>query len=135
MASARLVERVPTADEYLALREAVGWGRPSTDAVSTAMASSLFSVCLYRATRLIGCGRVIGDGGLYFYIQDMIVLPGSQRRGYGRQIMTALMNYVLGHARPGAFIGLMAAQGMAPFYQPFGFRERPAERPDMFIQL
>jgi GNAT superfamily N-acetyltransferase len=135
MASVRLVERVPTADEYLALREAVGWGRPSTDAVSAALASSLFCVCLYSGKRLIGCGRVIGDGGLYFYIQDVIVLPGYQRRGYGRHIMTALMDYVRGHAGQGAFIGLMAAQGVASFYEPFGFRERPAERPGMFIQL
>jgi GNAT superfamily N-acetyltransferase len=135
MVSGRLVERVPTAEEYLALREAVGWGRPDTEAVETALASSLFCVCLYDETRLIGCGRVIGDGGLYYYIQDIIVLPGYQRRGYGRHIMTAIMEFVRGHARPGAFIGLMAAQGVAPFYERFGFRERPAERPGMFIQL
>jgi hypothetical protein len=36
---------------------------------------ALFTVCALYEGNVIGCGRVIGDGGLYFYLQDIMVLP------------------------------------------------------------
>jgi len=33
-------------------------------------------------------GRVIGDGGWYFHIVDMAVLPEHQRRGLGDAVLT-----------------------------------------------
>ncbi|MDO8673420.1 MAG: GNAT family N-acetyltransferase [Dehalococcoidia bacterium] len=31
--------------------------------------------------------RVIGDGGLFYYIQDVIFIPEYQRQGIGTQLM------------------------------------------------
>jgi GNAT superfamily N-acetyltransferase len=61
-------------------------------------------------------GRVVGDGGIYFYVQDVIVVPEWQRRGIGSEIMNAIMAFVGSNASPGAFVGLMAARGAAQFY-------------------
>jgi ribosomal protein S18 acetylase RimI-like enzyme len=38
--------------------------------------------------------RVIGDSGLYFYIQDVIVLPQYQKRGIGMLLMKKVMNFL-----------------------------------------
>jgi len=54
-----------------------------------------------------------------------------QGRGVGRDIMDKLNQLILARATPGAFIGLMAAEGVAPLYEKFGFRSRPANRPGM----
>ena len=130
-----LVERSPTLEEYRRLRRAVGWGDVETGAIEVGLRNSLFSVCIVLANEVIGCGRVIGDGGVYFYIQDIIVLPEFQGKGIGRRIMGAVMEYLNTHARNGAFVGLMAAKGVSKFYERYGFKERPSDAQGMFRVL
>jgi GNAT superfamily N-acetyltransferase len=122
----RLEERPPTPDEYRALRAAVGWGAQDEEAVRAALTGALYSVCATLDGAVVGCGRVVGDGGLYYYVQDIVVTPRHQGRGVGRLIMDAVMRYFRAHARRGAFIGLMAADGKAGFYERYGFAARPS---------
>ena len=56
----------------------------------------------------MGMGRVIGDGGWYFHIVDMAVLPEHQRRGIGDAILTALIDRIRVEAPPGAWVNLLA---------------------------
>ena len=130
-----LVERNPTLEEYQRLRRAVGWEDVETKAIEVGLQNSLFSVCVVLENEVIGCGRVIGDGGIYFYIQDIIVLPEFQGKRIGRRIMDAVMEYLEAHARNGAFVGLMAARGVSKFYERYGFKERPSDAPGMFRVL
>jgi hypothetical protein len=55
-----------------------------------------------------------------------------QQKGLGKRIMQPILTYLEEHARPGAFVGLMAASGVAEFYTQFGFAVGPPERPGMF---
>jgi GNAT superfamily N-acetyltransferase len=126
------VECIPTIEDYLALREAVGWGRIDEQMATRGLANALFTVCLLHKGKVIGCGRVIGDGGLHFYLQDIIVLPAFQGKGLGKRLMRTILAYLEEHALPGAFIGLMAAKDASSFYTQFGFAVRPPERPGMF---
>jgi len=128
-----LTERSPTVEEYLMLREAVGWGEKDFESTETGLRNSLYSVCVFIGKEIVGCGRVVGDGGIYFYIQDIIVLPEFQEKGIGKRIMDAVMDYLEAHAHPGAFIGLMAAEGASEFYEQYGFTERAPDRPGMFM--
>ena len=95
-----LVERPPTVEEYQRLREAVGWESVDAEATEAGLRNALFSVCVTYKDEVIGCGRVVGDGGIYFYIQDIMVLPEFQRRGLGRCIMGAVMDHLGSHAHP-----------------------------------
>jgi ribosomal protein S18 acetylase RimI-like enzyme len=83
---------------------------------------------------VIGHGRVVGDGGLYFHIQDVIVLPEYQGHGVGRAMMDAIMAYLGRAAKASAFIGLTAAGGKAGFYRRYGFNERAGDAPGMFTR-
>ena len=127
-----LVERDPTVEEYQRLRHAVGWSEMTDEGLAVGLPRALFSVVLQLDGETIGCGRVVGDGGLYFYIQDIIVLAEHRGRGLGRLIMDAVMGYLERTAKPGAFVGLMAAEDIAPFYEKLGFRVRPERQPGMF---
>jgi len=126
-----LVERAPTPEEYGRLRASVGWNEVDADGIVAGLSSSLFAVVLERAGNAVGCGRVVGDGGIYFYLQDVIVLPELQGQGWGARIMDAVMGYVEEAARPGSFIGLMAAKDAEGFYLRYGFERRPDDRPGM----
>ena len=127
-----LIKRLPTVGELKTFHEAVGWENVDDAAIATALESTLFGCVVIHKGRAIGCGRVIGDGGMYFYIQDVIVLPEYQGRGIGRLLMNAVMEYLGAVAKPNAFIGLMSAKDKSGFYLKFGFEERPPGRPGMF---
>ncbi len=123
-----LVTKLPTAEQYLELRELVGWrGREVADA-EVGLAGSLHGVCAMQGDVLVGMARVVGDGRSVFYVQDVIVRPGHQGLGIGRAVMEKIMDYIAAHACKGAVVGLMAAVGKEPFYEKFGFHTRPNER-------
>lgn len=130
-----LVECVPTIDEYSALRDSAGWYPVESGYVERGLRNSLYSICAFKGNSLVGMGRVVGDGGIYYYVQDIIVLPEFQGKGIGMKIMNSVLRYIYSNSSPGAFIGLMAADGKEGFYQKFGFRRRPAEGPGMFMVM
>jgi GNAT superfamily N-acetyltransferase len=121
-------ERLPSASDYNRLRAAVGWGTYSEDIIEHALPVSLFCVCAVSSDEVVGMARVIGDGGLVYYLQDVIVLPEYQRQGIGTKMMDILMDYVLANASYNSILGLMAAKGSETFYQGYGFTPRPNER-------
>lgn len=120
-------KQIPTAIEYNYLRQQVGWGEYEINVIEKALPNSLFSVCVYADNQIIGMGRVIGDYGLCFYIQDIIVLPDYQGKSIGQNIMTHVMYYIELNSSNNSIIGLMSAFGKEEFYEKFGFTKRPNE--------
>lgn len=118
----------PTAEEFVELRAACGWGAVEPAIAERALAAGLLGVVARDGIRLAGFGRVVGDGVLYFYLQDVIVRPEFRGQGVGRLIVEALLDEVLRKAPVGATIGLMAAEGKEAFYEKFGFTRRPTDR-------
>lgn len=100
------------------------------------LCASLASVLARDADgTLVGMGRVVGDGGVYLYLQDVIVLDRWRNNGIGTRITEALLDHVRELGGPGTFVGLMAANGAGPFYERFGFQPRGEDRPGMWLTL
>ncbi len=131
MISLKIEYRSPTVDEYKKLRGSVGWWETDTNAIDMAMKSSLFSVVYTENDNTVGFGRIIGDG-LYYYIQDLIIHPEFQNKGFGRSLMKELMGFITANAKSGAFVGLMAAKGLENYYEGFGFKARDENAPGMY---
>ncbi|WP_394613899.1 GNAT family N-acetyltransferase [Lentzea sp. JNUCC 0626] len=70
----------------------------------------------------VGMGRVLSDGGWYFHIIDMAVLPDHQRKGIGDAILTALVDRIEAHA-PNAYVNLLADPPGRRLYARHGFVE------------
>lgn len=128
----QIKHRLPTISEYTRLRDSVGWWETDASAIEVALKNSLFSVVAMENDNLVGLGRIVGDGGLYFYIQDLIVHPDFQSKGLGKALMNEIMNYIKTNAKSGAFVGLMAAKGLEKYYKSFGFKERDKDAPGMY---
>lgn len=132
--SYQLIERTPTVAEYNRVREAAGLSVKNPSAAERGLANTLFAACVVHEDTVVGIGRVIGDGGLFYDIVDIAVVAEHQKHGVGKLIMTALMGYLDAHALPSSIICLMANKGVAPFYEKFGFRARDADMPGMMIR-
>jgi GNAT superfamily N-acetyltransferase len=77
---------------------------------------------IHEATmETVGMGRVLGDGGWYFHVIDMAVLPEHQRLGLGDVILTALLDQIRNYAPKGAFVNLLADPPGAALYMRHGF--------------
>jgi ribosomal protein S18 acetylase RimI-like enzyme len=116
---------IPSADVFCELRRSVAWLVPDKADASDAMCGTLFGVVAEVGGRVVGMGRVVGDGALCFLVQDLIVHPDFQRQGIGRKLMDELMRLIDAQARPKAHVSLFSAPGMQGFYSQYGFVERP----------
>ena len=120
------IEKKPSAEEYNSLTEAVGWGKEPEYVVEEAFQHTLYSVCAYDGEKIIGFARIVGDGALFLYVQDLMVLPEYQ----GKNIGSCLMEYVMGEVSrltvfsPHIRTYLSSSAGREDFYRKFGFVTR-----------
>lgn len=122
----RLVDGVPPVDDYLRLRREAGLSERTRAQAEAALPGS-WAACHVVADEgsgeVAGMGRVIGDGGWYFHVVDMAVLPAHQRRGLGDAILTALLERIAAVAPPGAYVTLLADPPGRRLYARHGFAE------------
>jgi len=114
----------PTAEEFINLRDQIGWGEMDLTLAKASLDNSLFHVTMYKDNKLAAMGRVVGDGYMYFYIQDVVVSPEHQGTGLGNQIMQHIEEYLSKTVKVGATVGLLAAKGKEGFYRRYDYLER-----------
>lgn len=114
----------PDTEVFLNLRRLIGWENPDLAVVEQSIKSSLFWVTISSGQEVVAVGRIVGDGFMYFYVQDIIVHPQFQGKGLGALVMQHIESYLLKHCSIGATIGLLAAQGKEGFYEKFGYKAR-----------
>ena len=124
-----LRENVLDTETYFSLREQVGWVRLSDGQAQKAIDNCLFNVCAYLDGEPVGMGRVVGDGAVVCYIQDLVVIPKAQKLGVGGAILNRLKEYVKSITEEDTtmMLCLMCAKGREEFYIKHGFVARPTD--------
>ncbi|MDO5403538.1 MAG: GNAT family N-acetyltransferase [Eubacteriales bacterium] len=116
-------------DIYLELRKQVGWISLGRAQAKKALDNSLKIVTIYEDERPIAMGRIVGDGAVICYIQDLIVIPEYQSRHIGSQVIDILITYVKGitFKEQRMMLCLMCAKGRESFYEKHNFIARPTD--------
>lgn len=129
-----IVERFPTVLEHKTLWEAVGWGSINIEMSKQSIDNSLYGVVVECNDEVVGMGRIVGDGAMYFYIQDVAISPEHQKNGLGKLIVERLLDYIKErrHKDGLAFVGLFASHGNDKFYEQFGFKDHSPGMTGMF---
>ena len=133
----RLVLGAPSIADYLRLRREAGL-TPKTEAqAEAALPGSLavWHVVAEAGGDTVGMGRLLGDGGWYFHIVDMAVLPAHQRRGIGDAVLTAILDHVRETAPPQAFVSLLADPPGRRLYDRHGFFETAPDHVGLALRL
>ncbi|MCI9052757.1 MAG: GNAT family N-acetyltransferase [Lachnospiraceae bacterium] len=114
---------------YLELRKSVKWKKLSKEQAKRALKNSLYTICAYDFDFPIGMGRLVGDGAVICYVQDLVVRPEAQAAGVGGQILEMLIAYAESLRLEGTelMLDLMCAKGREEFYKNHGFLARPTE--------
>jgi GNAT superfamily N-acetyltransferase len=104
-------------------------GRLTVAAAAAALAPTWYAVSAYEGERLVGTGRIIGDGVLHALLVDVIVDPDYRHRGIGSAIVERLVAECRRHRI--VDVQLFCAFGVSPFYERLGFAARPEDAPGM----
>lgn len=118
-----------TVEQYLHLRQLVRWKPLPVEQAQRALDNSLYVLAAYHDGELVGMGRLVGDGAVICYIQDLIVVPNIQTHGIGSMIIERLIAYAESIGIPGTtmMLDLMCAKSREKFYQKHGFIARPTD--------
>ncbi len=119
-------ENVNSVEEYNYLYDAVGWGSYGNIISKKALENTMYSVSVYDGDKIIGYGRIIGDGICFLYIHDVMVDPKYQNKKIGSQIMSKLLETInqIKLENPYVRVYLGASKGKEKFYERFGFITR-----------
>lgn len=125
----QLVEDQLDIDTYMELREAVHFQKLSRDQARRGLDNSLYTLVAYKDGKAVGMGRIVGDGAIICYVQDLIIRPEVQGEGIGGLILESLKSFVTNTGFEGTtmMFDLMCAKGREPFYKKHGFIARPTD--------
>lgn len=133
----RLVDGPPSVTDYLELRVRAGLS-PKRDDQAAASLPGSWAAChvLHDGDdHAVAMGRLIGDGGWYFHVVDMAVLPEHQRHGLGSAVLDDLLEEVHRRAPRGAYVNLLADPPGRPLYARHGFAETAPDAIGMGLLL
>ena len=83
-----VIHATPTDETYIFLRAATGLPSKAPQAATAGLANTLFAVQIAHLSYLdeiVGMGRMVGDGGCFFQVADIAVLPAHQGKGLGKK--------------------------------------------------
>lgn len=135
----KITQNTLTTEIFLALYASVGWECPCKEQVETALQSTRATFTAWEGSTPVGMVRLLGDGGMSFYLKDFAVRPDCQGRGAGSALLAAAENYIKASI-PAAWavsLELISTQSAVTFYKSKGFEERPCawDGPGMFKML
>lgn len=124
---------------FESLYRSVGWESPCIEQIETALNNSYAKFVAYDGDKPVGMVRIIGDGGMSFYIKNYAVIPEYQSKGVGKALMQFLEDYIR-NSMPedwSVSLELISSKESVAFYEKFGFEQRPCDwdGPGMFEML
>ena len=103
---------LPTPEEYNYLRKSSGMGesknKENKENIQKALQGSLLVISVYDKEKLVGFGRIVGDGGITYGVTDIMVDTNYQRRGIGDQILCLMDEWFEENTDEDSFIMLLA---------------------------
>ncbi len=122
-------ENTLTAEQYLMMEQQMGEPLTTKEQAERSMVHQLFSITALKDGQIVGIARLLGDAAIYWYINDVWVLPEYQGKGIGSHMVKRLIQYVKESSVSGTSVSLclMSAKGKEGFYEKLGFYRRPCE--------
>ena len=90
----KVIQNSLTPELFLKIYTSVGWKSPCIEQVKMALAHTVASFTAYDGELPVGMVRLIGDGGMSFYLKDFAVIPGYQGKGAGALLVNAVEAFI-----------------------------------------
>ena len=123
-------ENALTAWQVQQFQQKMGWTVEPLEQWQRAIQNSCCTVAAYDGGELVAMGRLLGDGALYWYLNDVFVLTAYQGQGIGRQVVTGCWSISRGRAcrGPRSPWPCSAPRAKKVFTKRWGSKKGPAQR-------
>jgi ribosomal protein S18 acetylase RimI-like enzyme len=112
----------PDVETYRRLHVKCGLSLKTQRVASKALTNTFFAVQALFEGETVGLGRVVGDGGCFYQVIDIAVLPRRRGRGLGKLITAEVRKYIRGHVPEGGYVRQPAGGRAQDLYTHFGSR-------------
>ena len=125
----RISHNTLDAEDFIRLFDSAGWGRPDRELVETSLKNSYVTFSVLDGEKVIAMARLIGDGGMAFFLKDLIVAPENQGQGVGKGLVEHIEEFIRGELKEGwwCYFQLMSAKNKDEFYLKCGYKSHPHE--------
>jgi ribosomal protein S18 acetylase RimI-like enzyme len=124
----KMLHDKPKAEDYVSLRLRSGMGNKDLERSRKAILNSLFTVSLYDDEKLIGFGRIVGDGGITYVVSDIMVDENYRRKGLADKIMKEINTYFEENTFDDSYICLIANSPADLLYHKYQFEYLPENK-------
>lgn len=126
-------ERIPLVI-YQKMRVDCGLSAKTDAACEIGLRNSIFSIMIKEEGKVVGMGRVIGDGGCFCQVVDICVAPEKQGKGIGKIIMKRISEFIKNKLPKSCYTSLIADGEASFLYEKFGFQDTLPESKGMYIK-
>ena len=125
-------------NELKYMRELVSWNKPITiNQYKKGLDNTMCKVLIKNDKDIIGLGRLVGDNSCKGLLSDIIVNPKYQGKGYGKIIVTNLIEQVKNLLNEGEVFQIEAVPtcGNRDFYIKCGMKYKPQNQDGVYIWI
>lgn len=129
-----IIEEIIPVKVYQKMRVDCGLSPKTDEACKRGLKNSIYSLMIKEKGKVIGMGRIIGDGGCFCQVVDICVIPEKQGSGIGKIIMENISNFIKTNLPKSCYTSLIADGNASFLYEKFGFKDTLPASKGMFIK-
>lgn len=126
-----------SASDFNEMREAVNWKQISIEQLDKALQNTMVTIGIYENYKIVAMGRLIGDYSCKAMLTDIIVKPEYQKKGYGKLVVTQILNICRKKLSIGEKLCIEATPTAhnKDFYVNCGMKYLPEEQDGVFMWI
>lgn len=124
-------------NDIIELRNILGWKYINEKQIKKGLEHTMFKVSIKVEGKIVACGRLIGDYSCKGLLSDIMVHPNYQKKGYGKIVVTTLLNLVKNELEEGELFQVEATPtaNNKDFYVKCGMKYKPENQDGVYIWL
>ena len=123
----KIIRQPIAVEDFHALCRSVGWKEVAPESYALAVSNSMACVHAVKDGKVAGAARLVGDRGMYAYVQDLVVDAQYRGQGIGTALMRELETIVTEMEGGRGKLTLIAAHDVCDFYERMGYEESKPE--------
>ncbi len=126
-----------TPQNFYEMRKSVNWKDIKLEQLEKALNYTMIVVGIYEENKIVAMGRLVGDYSCKGLLTDIIVKPEFQGRGYGKLVITNILEQCKKNLKKGDKLCIEASPtlGNRDFYINCGLKYKPQIQDGVYIWL
>lgn len=126
-----------SAEDICYLRKLLGWKELSKEQFQKGIENTMCKVTIKNNEDVIALGRLVGDYSCKGVLSDIMVNPKYQKQGFGKIVVTNLLDQTLSFLKKGEQFQVEATptSGNREFYVKCGMKYKPENQDGVYVWL